>query len=250
MTTLRTQLEELGLTPNQAEVYLILSHLKEAKAGEIIKKTGLHRNLVYVALQELDTKKLVSISRVKGVALYKSLSASRLLTDIQDKERTAKNVIEELNSLAKKRNTQEIIVYEGLSEFRKHVVRSYSLEKKGGLMRYLGISPAWHEIVGPEVEKEVIQIQKERKLHHRGIAKSFFPELATYLKEIDGLGEAKINPLISSDTNNIEILTDRICIQSFVEPYSVVEIVNKEIAKNYQNYFDFIWNQKTSRPFK
>lgn len=246
MTPLADQLQKVGLTENQASVYLALTRAGEAKAGELIKKTGMHRNIVYTVLEELAEKKLIAYSHVRGVLLYKALSPARLLLDAQERERTAKNVIEELHALSRKKSDQEIIVYEGIDEFRRHAMRSYSLAKSTDLMRYLGTSPHWHTIIGAPLEEELVEIQKEKKLHMRGIAKNWFPDIKKYLGETKGLTAVRINPLISSDTNNVEILADRICLQSFTPPYFVVEIINSEVAKNYQNYFDFLWTKSKS----
>ncbi len=243
MTAIFDHLKNVGLTENQSTTYLALAKMGEAKAGELIKKTGLHRNIVYTALEELREKGLVALSRVKGVALYKMLPPARLLADAQERERAAKLAIDELRLLSRHTNDQEIIVYEGIDEFRRHVARSYSLAKPGDTLRYLGTSPHWHTIAGPSVENEVIAIQKAKKVKARGIAKEHFPAIQSYAKRTKGLTEIRTNTLVSSDTNNIEILGDRICIQSFVEPYFVVEIVNKELATNYQNYFDFLWSK-------
>lgn len=243
MTAVFENLKKVGLTENQSLVYLALVKLGEAKAGELIKKTGIHRNIVYTSLDELGDKGLVAHSKVKGVMLYKMLPPSRLLADAQERERAAKIAIEELRNISRKKNEQEIIVYEGIDEFRKHVFRSYSLTKSGDMLRYLGTSPHWHTLAGPSVEKELIGIQRDKKLRVRGIARAPFPAVKEYVKGTKGLTELRYNPLISSDTNNVEILSDRICIQSFVEPYFVVEIVNEELAKNYQNYFDFLWSR-------
>jgi sugar-specific transcriptional regulator TrmB len=246
MTSISKQLEDVGLTPNQSVVYLSLFRAGESKAGEIIKKTGLHRNLVYRALEDLTNKKLIMVSRVKGIAVYKVLSPSRLLADAQEKERAAKQLIEELAALSKKANNQEVIIYEGIDEFRRHAMRSYSLAKNGGLVRYLGTSAKWHEVIGSALEKDLNSIQREKKIHMRGITKEPFPGLKSYLDDIKGFAEVRFNPLVSSDTNNIEILEDRIGIQSFVEPYLVIEIINEELAKNYQSYFDFLWKNSKS----
>jgi len=81
LMTLYSDLQTLGLTANQAQVYLTLARAGELKAGEVIKKTGLHRNLVYTALQELIEKKLVSSSKFKNVAVYKTLAPARLLRE-------------------------------------------------------------------------------------------------------------------------------------------------------------------------
>lgn len=243
MTPLSEQLQDIGLTQNQALVYLALTRAGEAKAGELIKKTGMHRNIVYTALEELREKKLIAASRIRGVASYKALSPSQLLLAVEEKERAARHAIEQLRALSHKSAEQEIIVYEGIEEFRKHVLRSYSLTKPGGVLRYLGTSPHWHTVVGPSVEAEGMRLQIEKKIKARGISKSRFSAIMKYRDKTKSLTSIRTNPLISSDTNNVEILEDRICIQSFVPPYFVVEIVNKELAKNYQNYFDFLWSK-------
>jgi sugar-specific transcriptional regulator TrmB len=242
MTALYSDLQKIGLTENQTTIYLALAKAGGAKAGELIRQTGMHRNLVYTALEELVEKRLVSASKVRGVAAYKLLSPTRLLADISEKERVAKQVIEELSHITRQ-NKQEVIVYEGIDEFRAHVLRSYELARAGALHRYLGTSPHWHTVVGSDLEAEVSRLQNTKKLRLRGIAKNIFPALKSLLADTKGLSEIRTNPLISSDANNVEILEDRICIQTFTEPYTVVEIINAELAKNYQNYFDFLWKQ-------
>lgn len=242
MTVIFENLQKIGLTENQTTVYLALARAGDAKAGEIIKLTGLHRNIVYTSLDELLERKLITNSRVRGVLVFKMLSPTRLLAEIEEKERIAKQTIEELAHLTKK-TKQEVIVYEGIEEFRRHVLRSYEVAKPGALHRYLGVSPHWHPTVGAELEAQVNKLQQLKKLRVRGIGKQPFPAVKKLLVETRGLSEMRYNPLVGSDTNNVEILEDRICIQTFTEPYTVVEIINKELAKNYQNYFDFLWSK-------
>ena len=55
------ELQKLGFTKNLATVYTTLFDLGEAKAGNIVRSTGLHRNLVYLALEELEEKKTEEI---------------------------------------------------------------------------------------------------------------------------------------------------------------------------------------------
>jgi sugar-specific transcriptional regulator TrmB len=243
MTALFQDLQSIGLTENQTVVYLALTRMGDAKAGELIKQTGFHRNIVYTVLEDLLIQKLITTSRVRGVAVYKALSPERLLSTIEDKERLAKHAIEELRLIGKKRSAQEVIVYEGIDEFRRHSLRSFEVAKNGSCIRYLGVSPKWHTVVDEKTEKELIRIQKEKKLRLQGIAKQPFKEITSWLTSASTLTALRFNPLIGSDTNNVEILEDRICIQSFTEPYLVVEIINKEVAKNYQNYFDFLWSK-------
>ncbi len=246
--TLYSDLQTLGLTANQAQVYLTLARAGQLKAGEMIRKTGLHRNLVYTALQELIEKKLVSSSKLENIAVYKTLAPARLLADPHEKERIARSAIEEL-ALISKRGTsgQEIVVYEGVEEFRRYELNSYAARTSHDTVRYLGISPEWHAIIGSTLERELATLQNKKQFRILALASTITEEQKNYMRATRGLTDIKENPLISSDTSGVEILADRISIRSFVEPFFVVEIVQKELAKNYQNYFDFLWKQKSSK---
>lgn len=242
--TLYTDLQRIGLRPNQAAVYLALSRSGTARAGEIIKKTGFHRNLVYTALRELTEKKLITISRASDVAVYKTLSPSRLLGELQEKERLAKEVIEELALLTEKATSgQEIVVYEGIDEFRRYEKNLYDSFKPDEVVRYLGISSQWQALVGESLENKLIEIQSRKKIRMRALTSTVSEELQHYVDHVKGLVTIRTNQLISNETNNTIILSDRISIRSFLEPVFVVEIVNKTLAKNYQNYFDFLWSK-------
>ena len=112
---------------------------------------------------------------------------------------------------------------------------------KRGVARTLGISPVWHDLVGDEVGEELLKLQIQKKFTWRALAKKITKKDKKYIDASKGLMVAKESPLVSDDTSGIEILEDRISIRSFVEPYFIVEIVNPTLAKNYQNYFDFLW---------
>lgn len=245
MTILFQDLQTLGLTANQSQVYLTLARTGPSKAGEIIKKIGLHRNLVYVALEELKDKKLIASSKVNGISVYKILSPQRLAAEPRQKEQLAKDIAEELILITKKRTSgQEIVVYEGLDEFQKYEERMYYSFKPKSLIRYLGISPAWQrEVVGTDLEDKLIRIQTEKSVRMHALTNVIVDSQRGYVEKAKGLAEVRVNKLVSSDTNNTVILEDRISIRSFIEPYFVVEIVNPALAKNYRNYFDFLWQR-------
>lgn len=243
MTTLFNDLQALGLTKNQTDVYLVLISKGSAKAGQIIEVTGFHRNIVYTALSDLLKMKYISQTSVRGVTLYNTLSPSRIVALAEEKYRLAETVAEQLGHIQKKVPPQEVITFEGLEEFRAHTIRSLTLAKKSSVIRYLGVSPHWHSVVDKKTEQTLITLQKEKCLTLKGIAIEPFNEIRPWLKAAGEKTSLRFNKLIGSNTNNIEILEDRICIQSFIEPYLVIEITNPEMAKNYQNYFDFLWKQ-------
>lgn len=72
-------LRGLGLPKNSAIVFDQLLHVGESKANDIIKRTGIHRHLVYEALRDLENRGLVKRLTKKGVAHFRLLDASNLV---------------------------------------------------------------------------------------------------------------------------------------------------------------------------
>jgi sugar-specific transcriptional regulator TrmB len=243
MTQINTLLKELGLTSNQTYIYLHLAKRGKARAGELIKMTGFHRNIVYGTLEELIEKRLVASSKVGGVLVYKISDPHRLVAEQEDRVRVAKDVASEIAKYAQEATPQQIIIYEGQKDFVTQARRAYEIMSTGGTARTLGISPVWHELVGGEIGEELLELHLKKKIKWLALAKKITKEDEKYIKRTDGLMEGKESPLVADDTSGIEILEDRISIRSFVEPYFIVEITNPQLAKNYQRYFDFLWDR-------
>lgn len=243
MTQINTLLKELGLTSNQTYIYLQLAKKGKARAGELIKSTGFHRNIVYGTLEELTEKRLVISSKENGVLIYKISDPHRLVAEQEEKVRLAKDAVEELSKYKKEATPQQIIIYEGQKDLIIQARRAYEIMPSGGKARSLGISPAWYGLMGKEVVDELLAIHLEKKIKWFALAKKLTKEDKEYINATKGLFVAKESTLVADDTSGIEILEDRISIRSFVEPYFIVEIINPQLAKNYQRYFDFLWER-------
>ena len=63
---LEKELQNLGFYKNEAKVYLALLELGFTSTGPLIKKTNLHRNIVYESLDKLITHGLVASTMQKG----------------------------------------------------------------------------------------------------------------------------------------------------------------------------------------
>ena len=67
---LESSLLKLNFTPNEIKVYSALFEIGKCRAGKIIELTGMHRNLVYLALENLEARGLLTKVLVKGVAEF------------------------------------------------------------------------------------------------------------------------------------------------------------------------------------
>ena len=239
------ELQKLGFTKNLATVYTTLFDLGEAKAGNIVRSTGLHRNLVYLALEELEEKKLVSKSQTRGVARFKVLDPVRLLGEVEEKKKLAEDIIEELKS-KHKIQSQEIVIYEGQTEMQKKMTNVYESMKIGENMGILGgTSSLWFGTMEEKNINKLLQIQKNNNFFINVVGGKMDENEQRLKKELGGLINYKIIPNISSKTNETIVLKDRVILLIFVEPYTTVEIINPAVVESYKKYFDILWNETT-----
>ena len=236
-------LQQFGFSKNMASIYLAMFDNNETKAGEIIRKTGLHRNLVYTGLQKLQEKKLITKVNKSGVAAFKPLDPERLLGELDNKKKLAEHIIEELK-LKQPIASQEIIVHEGRDEVRKNELGIYDLVKQGGELRYLGLSPDWWSIIDDKDQQKIIDKHNEKKIQFKALSGYIGEKEKEYVNNTNGLTKIKVIPELTSRETETVIMDDRVIIKTFVEPYTIIEIINPNVAKVYREHFDALWNQQ------
>lgn len=238
-------LQTLGFTKNLSTIYLVLFELGEAKAGEIVRKTGMHRNIVYRGLEELEEKKLITKSQVRGIALFKVLDPARIMGEVENKQKLAEQIIEELkekHSIV----SQEIIVREGVEELRKFEMDTYNKMEKGEVLCHLGLSTNWYEVLGKKVTEKLVNIQNQKQFFIHAISGYITGEEKGYEQVTKGLTTFKTISSITARKNEVTICRDKVFIKIFIEPYTIIEIKNHEIVASYKEYFNLLWNQEVT----
>ena len=92
-------LENLGLTQAQARVYISCLQLGCDTVLNIARHADLKRPTVYLTLDDLAKKGLVTETRKANTTLYKAEEPSRLLAQVKMKEEIAKNIIPSLRAI-------------------------------------------------------------------------------------------------------------------------------------------------------
>ena len=72
-------LEELGLTQNEAKIYLCLVNKGQLSAGRITQFTAIHRRNVYDSLDRLIQKGIVGYIKENNLKLYTAANPKQLL---------------------------------------------------------------------------------------------------------------------------------------------------------------------------
>jgi DNA-binding MarR family transcriptional regulator len=237
-------LQKLGFTKNLATIYLMLFELGEARAGELVRRTGMHRNLVYTALDKLEEKKLIIKSQMRGAARYKVLEPTRVMSEVEEKSKLAQQIIEELQ-LQYKVASQEVVVYEGKEELIKKYLEATERLQEGGTYRLLGFSPVWYDVVGEEGVKKFKEGIKKNKLTILCIGGYFSERERQFVYDLGGQASFRLAPTLSQKYSEINILEDRVFITILVQPYTVIEIINKDLVSGYKEHFDMLWQNNT-----
>ena len=79
-------LYKIGMTRNEAKVYMALLDLGTAQAGQITEKSGVHRRNVYDAIDRLMEKGLLSFVIVNSKKLFSPVNPKRFLELVEEKK--------------------------------------------------------------------------------------------------------------------------------------------------------------------
>ena len=237
----------LGLTPNQAKVYIAALQLGVDSVLHIAKAADLKRPTVYLILDDLESKGLVSKTKEGSKTLYKAEKPDRLLTDVKIKEQIATDLLPSLNAIYNvDPDKPNIKIAEGISGVRSVY---------NGIFTYLSHHPDEELLIYGALkdasalfERQVIDYFQEIMAHsHNPIREIGNDDAETrrYFRK-----SSKVNPLhelrcIRNDgmfvqTDNM-IYGNTLVIFSVKEQISATIIESKNITTTYKTLFNMAW---------
>lgn len=243
---IKNSLLSLGFTANDADVYLALLKIGSSTADNVIKETGLHRNLVYTSLSHLVAKKLVTEQEIKSKKNFSANNPQFLVDDFNEKTNLAKEVVEEIEKSIPK-DKQEIIIHQGNDEYLKLLTGLINRLPKGSTKYIMGTG-------GEEFMKNTM-IPIWKKYHNVAFAQEIKIKMISYedqkssiksLADAEGIYEIKY---LSSNTGNpagIHIYPEIDTVLNIIysddrQPVTAIMIKNKALAKSYLNLFNNLW---------
>jgi sugar-specific transcriptional regulator TrmB len=226
------ELKAAGLTDNESKVYLALLDLGPSLAGQISRKTGLHRRTVYDVTEMLIKKGLVGYILKNNRRLFQASNPKRIMEILDEKRDFLSPVIAGLSEKfsAVTQEKEETNFYKGREGLK--TVFEDQLEAKEILI--LGASPKAYEVL-KFYFKWYDKARKQKKIRARIIASD---------KKIKGIALSDIRYLPEKYSNpvSVNIYGDKVAIILWAseEPLAIV-IKNREIALGYRNYFEVMW---------
>ena len=118
------ELIELGLTKNEAKIYLALLIIKQGSVDNISKKSGVHRRNVYDTMQRLAEKGLISRLMSQKTLVYSPVHPDKLSDLVEEKAKLLKDSLPGLSQIFDQNPTPQ---------------QSYILKGVGGLKNYINL---------------------------------------------------------------------------------------------------------------
>src|SRR3989344_539664 len=228
---------EIGLSENEAEIYLALLSLGPSLVSKIVKKTRINRTNIYDRLEKLISKGLVSYVIKNNRKHFYAAEPSRILRYLdekQDKLKEEKEAIEKLLPILEKirpnKEEESVEVYEGkegLKTILEDIIRS-----KQDVLTY-GSEGNFSNVLRFFFKHYL------RKLERTGISmKVIFNYDSSRKPFIWKFAEARYVPKEYKTPTETTIYGDKVAIFILTEEPKAILIKSKVIADAYTKYFD------------
>lgn len=237
---MKNLLKNLGLSINEISVYEAMVKLGgSSPAGEIIKATDLHRNIVYDALTHLKNANLLQEAQ-KNKKKYFILKDPNHLVSKFDKQIKSTNELSKILSSLPGMSSHEVTIYEGSIAWQEAWQNVIQNLKPNSTFYTLGMAgDHWVKLMG-ETFVEYEQWALKNNIKDKIISQKHLQ------KEIEAHQNRQFRDIKYIDIElpvgvSIEIFEDKCFFEIYDEPATIIEIKSKSIAKSMLAYFNLLW---------
>lgn len=241
------RLENIGLSDNEAKVYMAMLELGPSPVVEIARKAEVNRPTAYVQIESLKKKGLVSTQTKGKKHLFIAESPVRLefyldseLKDVERRKDELNKILPDLERLYASIDSRPQVRFfegkEGLLAMRDIFLRSGEKELLGvtSMDDVFKVFPKHREEYTPERVKRGI---KSRLIYSYSGGRLFEENDEKMLREARFIPVEKM-PF----SGDITIYGNSVAITAFEGKISGVIIEHPEIARSFKRFFEFMWN--------
>ena len=236
---MKKELQLLGLTKNESLVYETLVKHGPSKAGFVIGKLALHRNLIYRALEELVSNGYVTKVVRNGVWHFETTDPQTLLTNERRREKVYRDVLREI-AYYKKEPKGQVVAYEGTLSFRRFWLQKLEDTPKGSVFHFAGKDfAAFLKMLGPK-KKEYLDILQKKDISFRFLSFEEDPLPQNTLPK----GEYRVHGIAADGAfGNFTVTHDAVVLEVFDDHPRIIEVKDKAILLSFRNYFSLMWER-------
>lgn len=239
--TVLRQLEEIGLSRHEAEIYLEILRYGEASVGMILEKVKLHREQAYRALKRLEEGKLVRQFIKHKRAYFAATNPEILINRVKAKVEVAESLQPLLKGMYQ-HYPHIVQVREGEESF-EHLFEDIlsTVGKDGDYLILGGVGNAFYSLerIRPLYHKYV-NIYAKQGINLRMISfggqdftTQYWAQKLLEVRELSGSYGTPVATVIYGDKVALEVMDP--------ENISIITIENKNIAEAYRQQFETLW---------
>ncbi len=241
-----TNLLKLGLNKNEAKVYVTLLQLGTASAGQLIKATEFHRNIVYDNLEKLADRGLVTFI-IEGKKKRFRPAPPEMITQMLEKEQQELNERKETAEIIKKeveritshaKEAQEATMFQGINGLK---VLFKDTLTEGKEYYVFGAPKSSLGIMGSTYWENYNLKRAEEKIKIKMIFNDDLREWSYKIKS--GLTHIRFLPKKFDSITETIIYGNKVAIIVWTQKPIATLIKDKHLATSYKHYFDLLWKQ-------
>lgn len=223
-----------------------LLKLGTTTTGSIIKKTGIHGSKVYVGLERLAEKGLVSYVVVANINRYRAVEPNRLIDFLKDKKRKIDEQEEEISKIIPAlkgmmnvgETETEAEVFQGWKGVETVFNQGINEMGKGDIWYVLGAYAGEDRERTDRFIQKVIMKCEEKKMKWRVI----YNESARDTFKYEQQSPITTNRFIDQETPaTINIYKDVVFIALWIKDPIAFRVRNKKVAESFKRYFEVMW---------
>jgi sugar-specific transcriptional regulator TrmB len=242
--SIHKKLIDLGLTEQEASIYIATLTLGTSKASTIAAEVGIKRTTVYHELKLLAQKGFVIVQFVGKERRYRAQNPQKLLNHFQRKVNTFEEVIPQLQALERKHaqspGIRFIETVPELNSFYEGILEEYSHRE----YKIIGDTHGWYS-VSPDFLEQFREKRAQAKIKTQLLltanSRLVNPTTSKLLREVRYLPEGY------KCKSTIDIFDDKILIVSpeFTSLAVVLEI--PAMTDVFKMLFNILWSQGSSQ---
>lgn len=237
------KLIELGLSKNEASIYLFLLKNPHVTTGPIIKETGIANSRVYESLNSLISKGLVSYVVQKDGKYFDASPPEKFIEKEEERKKKIDSIVPELKKLINEKSVKtSTSVYEGFEGFKTAFKRIIDDCPKNGTICIIGFSEQQYATESLRTFLSNMNLKSAKKKQNLKILldQSAKNSLGKD-REKEKFTEVKYMPEGYISPGAIDIFEDYVYIFLWEEKPYVFMIKNERIAESFKQYFNFLW---------
>ena len=248
MTNLET-LIELGFKENNALIYLAALEIGECSVGRLVKKTGLHKQLIYNSALSLQNAGYLNIAESEKQRVFIPLPPTRIVEKEKNNLKKAEKLAKELKTIASTvKPAENIRIYKGIAGIRQYYLELIEKMPRNSFLKIIGVDSKRYFEIFPLDGEDFKNFEEMRVGKRIQIELIIFgnKEVELQLNKGRRFMEIKLLNDQFSSPNDVIVGGSKVGLLFFSkEPY-LLELPGVDLTEGFTEYFKFFWKRGES----